>query len=95
MNFEVPSQFNVLLRASSRAPAASVIKNKNFEKTCSVSLVRSKDKTLTPKRQEAKNQLEIAIADDPSLSSRKAAIALGVSQTFVLVILHDHLHLKP
>ena len=66
------------------APAASVIKNLifKFEKTGSVSLVRSKEKTLTPKRQEAKNQLEIAIADDPSLSRRKA-------------ILHDDLHLKP
>jgi hypothetical protein len=82
---------------SKDAPAASVIKNliSKFEKTGSVSIIRSKEKTLTPKRQEAKNQLEMAIADDPSLSSRKAASALGVSQTFVLAILHDDFHLKP
>ena len=35
------------------------------------------------------------ISEDPSLSTRKAASALQCSQTFIVTVLHDDLHLKP
>jgi hypothetical protein len=47
------------------------------------------------KREEAKNQLKDMVADSATFSSRKASSALGISQTLVLSILHDDLHLKP
>ena len=35
------------------------------------------------------------IPEDPSLSTRKAASALQCSQTLIVTVLHDDLHLKP
>ena len=65
-----------------------------FEKTGSVVCTSKNKKPRSHKREEAKNQLEVMITEKPDLSSRKEASALGISQTLVLTILHDDLHLK-
>ena len=69
-------------------PNYSVIKNilSNFEKYGSVAHVPPKHKNLGQKREMAKKQLENMVSDFPKLSIRKAASAVGVSPT--LVILH-------
>jgi hypothetical protein len=78
-------------------PSSSVIKNivSNFEKTGSVGYTRPKCKEPSKKREEAKNQLKVMVSENTSLSSRKAASALGVSQYLILSILHDDMHVKP
>ena len=47
------------------------------------------------KRMNAKESLEKIVEENPSISSRKAASALQVSQKLILTILSDDLHLKP
>lgn len=79
------------------APSYTVIKNiiSNFEKTGSVGYATPKRKEPNKKREETKNQLKTMFSEDSTLSSRKAASAIGVSQTLIISILNDDLHLKP
>jgi len=79
------------------APSYSVKKNiaSTFEKTGSVSHPSPKRIKANSKREEAKTQLKALVLTEPTLSSRKAASAIGVSQSLILSILHDDLHLKP
>jgi hypothetical protein len=81
----------------SEAPSYRLIKNiiSNFEKTGSVGRVPQNARKPSKKREEAKNQLKTMVTDFQSLSIRKAALAIGVSNTLVYHILHDDLHLKP
>jgi len=80
-----------------RAPSNSVIKNiiSHFEKTGSVVYSAPKPKELSQKRVDARNQLKTMISENTSLSTRKAASAIGVSRYLIISILHDDLHLKP
>ena len=41
------------------------------------------------KYQEAEKELINVVAEDPSISTWKAATAFGVSQTLILTMLHD------
>jgi len=79
------------------APTGCAIKNiiSNFEKTGSVAYALPKRREPNPKREEARNQLKSMISEDYTLSSRKAASAIGVSQTLIISILNDDLHVKP
>jgi hypothetical protein len=67
----------------------------SFEKYGSVVGTTKNGRPRSKKREEVKNQLETMISEDPSLSTRKAASALQCSQTFIVTVLHDDLHLKP
>ena len=79
------------------APNTKVIANivKTFEKHGSVIGTTQNGRPSTKKREEVRNQLETLISEDPSLSTRKAASALQCSQTLIVTVLHDDLHLKP
>lgn len=79
------------------APSQSVINNivSTFEKTGSVGHATPKPRESNAKREDAKTRLKVMFSEDTSLSSRKAASAIGVSQSLILSILHDDLHLKP
>lgn len=83
--------------ATRESPSQSSIMNivSNFEKTGSVGRVSPKPKEPSPKRENAKNQLESMVSGFQTFSIRKAASAIGVSPTLVYHILHDDLHLKP
>ena len=50
---------------------------------------------MSEKRKNAENRLKILITDNPSLSTRKAASAIGISHETVRIIFKDDLHLKP
>jgi len=80
-----------------KAPGSQIIKNlvRMFEKTGSVAHKRSERTKPSPKREEAKNQLENLVSKFPNLTIRKAASAINISTTLVYSILHDDLHLKP
>jgi transposase len=82
---------------SKHIPSRSVITNivSSFEKYGSVVGTTKNGRPRSKKREEVKNQLETMISEDPSLSTRKAASALQCSQTFIVTVLHDDLHLKP
>jgi hypothetical protein len=55
-----------------------------------------KQETYQPKtRKEVKNQLKTMIAENHDLSTRKTASVLQYSQTLIVTVLHDDLHLKP
>ncbi len=49
----------------------------------------------TKTRKKVKKQLKTMIAENHSLSTRKAASVLQHSQTLIVSVLHDDLHLKP
>ena len=68
---------------------------RTFEKHGSVIGTAKNGRAKSNKREEVKNQLETMISEDPSLSTRKAASALQCSQTLIVTVLHDDLHLKP
>ena len=85
------------IKFSSRtAPDHKVIKNiiSTFEKSGSVVCKTKNRGPPSQKREDAKNQLEVMITENPTLSTRVAASAIGVSQTMIVKILHDDLHLK-
>jgi transposase len=67
----------------------------NFEKNGSVIAVDPRKGIKSKKRENAEKELVQVVAENPSISSRKAASALGVSQTLIVTILNDDLHLKP
>jgi transposase len=92
---QVQTAYNAEFK-SKTAPSACVIKNivSTFEKTGSVGHTPPKRRENTQKRNDAKNQLEKMVTEDCTLSTRKAASAIGVSQTFIVSILHDDFHLK-
>ena len=79
------------------APSDKVITNivRTFEKHGSVIGTTKNGTAKSKKREKVKNQLETMILEDPSLSTRKAASALQCSQTLIVTVLHDDLHLKP
>jgi transposase len=79
------------------APGINTIKNiiSTFEKHGSVIGTTTNRKPTSEKREEVKNQLKTMIAENPTLSTRKAASALQCSQTLIVTVLHDDLHLKP
>lgn len=68
---------------------------RKFEKTGSVNFTPSEHKKMSKKREEAKNEIEILLEEDPSLSVRKLAVAVGVSYSLTRDILLEDLHLKP
>ena len=68
---------------------------KNFEKNGSVTAVDQRIGLKSDKRLEASKELERMVQENGSISSRKAASALQLSQTLIIIILHDDLHLKP
>ena len=68
---------------------------KNFEKNGSVTPVDPRKGVKSQKRMNAKESIEKIVEENPSISSRKAASALQVSQKLILTILSDDLHLKP
>lgn len=78
-------------------PSHQVIKNivSNFEKYGTVAHVPPTKKNPLEKREMAKIQLKNLVSDNPHLSIRKAASAIGVSPTLVYHVFHDDLHLKP
>ncbi len=45
--------------------------------------------------EKGKKQFKTVIAENHSLSTRKAASVLQYSQTLIVTVLHDDLHLKP
>lgn len=79
------------------APSNRVILNivSTFEKHGSVIGTTKNKRPTSQKREEVKNQLETMIEENPTLSTRKAASALECSQTLIVTVLHDDLHLKP
>jgi hypothetical protein len=79
------------------APSNRLIINivSTFEKHGSVIWTTKNRRPTSQKREEVKNQLETMIAENPTLSTRKAASALQCSQTLIVTVLHDDLHLKP
>ena len=79
------------------APSRLVIMNivSTFEKHGSVVGTTKNGRATSKKREEVKNQLETMIAENRFLSTRKAASSLQCSQTLILTVLHDDLHLKP
>ena len=76
---------------------AKVIKNivSTFEKHGSVIGTTQNSRDTSQKREVVKNQLQNMIAENPSLSTRKAASALQCPQTLIVTVLHNDLHLKP
>ena len=78
------------------APSNRVIINmvSKFEKHGSVIGTTNNSRPTCQKREEVKNQLETMIAENPTLSTRKAS-SLQFSQTLIVTVLHDDLHLKP
>ena len=68
-------------------PSHKAIKNivSNFEKYGSVARVPPNKKILDQKREMAKNEVEKLVSDFPQLSIRKAASAVGVSATLVII----------
>ena len=79
------------------APNHITIKNtiSKFEKTGSVESLPPTPSKPSQKREGAEKQLKVLYAENPSLSSRKAACAVQMSQTTVLSILRDEFHWKP
>ncbi len=79
------------------APNEKVIKNivSTFEKHGSIIGTTQNGRPTSKKREYVKNQLQTMISENPSLSTRKAASALECSQTLIVTVLHDDLHLKP
>ena len=79
------------------APSNRVIINivSTFEKHGSVIGTTKNRRPTSQKRKEVKNQLETMMAENSSLSTRKAASSLQCSQTLVVTVLHNDLHLKP
>ena len=65
-----------------------------LEKSGTVAHMPPKRKEPSPKRKNAKNQLETMAMDFSAIPIRKAASAAGVSPKLVYHILHDDLHLK-
>jgi len=78
-------------------PTAKTIKYNasKFQKTGSVMHKARKRRTRTPRVEAAKNQLKIIIAEDPTLSIRKASCDIGLAYETTRQILLDDLHLKP
>jgi hypothetical protein len=68
---------------------------KNFEKNGNVVAVNKRKGVKSEKRIKAKNELIEMVAENQSISIRKAASALEVSTTLIFTILHDDLHFKP
>jgi hypothetical protein len=68
---------------------------RNFEKNGTVDIVNQKKGVKSETRIKAKNELIQMVSENPAISSRKAASALQVSQSLIITILHDDLHLKP
>ena len=79
------------------APSEKVIRNivSTFVKHGSVIGTTHNGSPASKKRKEVKNQLKEMVTENPSLSTRKAASALQCSQTLIVTVLHDDLHLKP
>jgi hypothetical protein len=65
-----------------------------FKETGSVYPRPPKPKQPSQKRIATQNQLKTMVSDFKNFSTRKAAAAIGVSQTFILSILHDDFHFK-
>ena len=79
-----------------KAPSHSTIINlvSAFKETGSVNPRPPKPKQPSQKRIAAKNQLKTMVSYFKNFSTRKAAVAIGVSQTLILSILHDDFHFK-
>ena len=77
-----------------KAPSHSAIINlvSAFKQTGSVNPRPPKPKQPSQKRIAAQNQLKTMVSDFKNFSTRKAAVAIGVSQSFILSILHDDFH---
>lgn len=79
------------------APDIRTIKNmmSTYKKTGSVMPAKRTKGVPTAIRQEAKTLLKKVVAENPSLSTRKAASVAQISQTLARIILRKDLGLKP
>lgn len=68
---------------------------KNFEKNGNVTAVDKRKGAKSEKRIKTEKELVQMMTENSSISIRKAASALEVSQTLIFTILHDDLHFKP
>ena len=80
-----------------KAPSRSTLSNiiSKLEKTVSLNDIPPFHTKPNEKLEEAKNQLKKLFSDDPSLSLRKAAVAVDISYRMTRNIVKNELHLKP